>query len=196
MTMHRIALLAATIVIGLATGAPAAESEPPVAPSPDAPVQPAAFSAPAAPAQRGGLPLTTDPSSAPPAAGPTPVPQPVPDWRLLAAVAAAFAVLAGVRARAGRGRARLPADVCAVLGEAPLGSGQAVRIVRFGPKTLLVGCSSAGVRTLAEIADPQATDCIVAACRGAQTPGRVLPRPRPTAGPRATPAAEPAGEGA
>jgi hypothetical protein len=52
----------------------------------------------------------------------------------------------------------------------PLAGQHAVRIVRFGPKTLLVGVSSAGCTTLAEIADPQATARIAAACRGGQRP--------------------------
>jgi flagellar biosynthetic protein FliP len=99
------------------------------------------------------------------------------DWRLLVALGGAFAVLAGFRFFAQRRPQLLPPDVFEVLGVAPLAGGHAVRIVRFGPKTLLVGLSSAGPTTLAEITDPQATAVITAACRG-------LPRPaiaKPTA---------------
>lgn len=181
--------------------APAVEPDPPVAPSPDAAshqgqtqvqsnVQPATF---AAPARSGGLPLTADPATE---TGPrrSPSRQPLPDWRLLAAIGAAFAVLAVVRARGGRVRDRLPADVFDVLGEASLGSGQVVRIVRFGPKTLLVGGSTSGPRTLAEIGDPQATECIVAACRGSHAGPRGAARSKPAARPLPAPPAGPAGE--
>lgn len=65
-----------------------------------------------------------------------------------------------------------------VLGEASLGGPHSVRIVRFGPKTLLVGVSASGCQTLAELTDPQATACIAAACRGVQPPLR--PRATPT----------------
>lgn len=199
MTRSRVRLVAVATLLAFAPSARAAEPEPPVAPSPDAPaaqVQPAAFLDPAASAARhGGLPLTVDPAAAAGAGRKSVVSPPLSDWRLLAAVAAAFAVLAAVRARSGRGQARLPTDVFAVLGEAALGGGQAVRVVRFGPKTLLIGVSSAGPRTLAEIADPQATDCIVAACRGAQASRGGL-RPKPSAGPRPAPVANAAGEAA
>ncbi|MBT7728133.1 MAG: hypothetical protein HN703_04555, partial [Planctomycetaceae bacterium] len=47
--------------------------------------------------------------------------------------------------------------------------GQAVRIVRFGPKTLLVSVGSGGPKTLSELDDPLATEWIAAACRGEQT---------------------------
>lgn len=94
--------------------------------------------------------------------------RPLPDWRLLAALAAAFALVGGYRIMAGRTKASLPADVFEVLGEAALGTAHSVRVVRFGPRTLLVSLSSAGCQTLAELTDPQATDCIVAACRGSR----------------------------
>jgi hypothetical protein len=53
-----------------------------------------------------------------------------------------------------------------------------VRIVRFGPRTLLVGISSAGCQTLAELTDPQATDAIVTACRGMCVARSAERRPR------------------
>ena len=92
------------------------------------------------------------------------------EWRLLAALGGAFAVLAAFRFFSQRRPATLPPDVFEVLGSAPLAGAQAVRIVRFGPKTLLVGVSSAGATTLAEISDPQATALITAACRGHARP--------------------------
>jgi hypothetical protein len=116
------------------------------------------------PSGPGAVPLSPAPRATG-AAAPA-VPRPLPDWRLLAALAAAFAAVAAYRAWAGRAAATLPPDVFELLGEAPLGGQQSVRVVRFGPRTLLVGVSSAGCQTLAEISDPQATDCIVSACRG------------------------------
>lgn len=189
---------AVTLLVVLVSAVSAGEPEPPLAPSPEsatAGVQPATFVAPAAEPRRGGLALNVDSQDAAPAAtgsGTRPaLRQPLPDWRVLAAVAAAFAVLAAVRARGGRGRGRLPSDVFEVLGEAGLGGGQAVRIVRFGPKTLLVGISSAGPRTLAEIGDPQSTESIVAACRGVRAPLRGPARSTAADRGRSTPAAPP-----
>jgi flagellar biogenesis protein FliO len=94
------------------------------------------------------------------------------DWKLLGAIAAAFAVVAAATAFNRRRTASLPPDVFEVLGEGSLGGQHAVRIVRFGPKTLLVGVSTAGCQTLAELTDPQATACIAAACRGVHPPIR------------------------
>ena len=109
------------------------------------------------------------------------------DWKLLGAIAAAFAVLAAATAFNRRRASVLPPDVFEVLGEGSLGGQHAVRIVRFGPKTLLVGVSAAGCQTLAELTDPQATACIAAACRG------VHPPIRPTASSRSiTPQSLPA----
>jgi flagellar biosynthetic protein FliP len=110
----------------------------------------------------------------PPSSGPTPAllpgPRPLADWRVLVAVGGCFVVLVGMRSFLRRQALPLPPDVFEVLGSAPLAGPHAVRIVRFGPKTLLVGVSSSGCTTLAEITDPQATACIAAACRGAQPP--------------------------
>jgi hypothetical protein len=110
------------------------------------------------------------------------------DWKLLAVIVAAFAAV-GVASRLSRRKtATLPPDVFEVLGTAPLAGQHAVRIVRFGPKTLLIGVSTGGCQTLAEITDPQATACIAAACRGSHPPLRPAVRsdPRP-APPPATP---------
>lgn len=113
-----------------------------------------------------GHPLRLD-APAPISGGTPPSPtRPLPDWRLLAALAAAFAAVGGYRLMAGRAKATLPTDVFEALGEASLGTAHSVRVVRFGPRTLLVSVSSSGCQTLAELTDPQATDCIVAACRG------------------------------
>ena len=160
-------------------------AEPPVAPSPEQ-VTPVTHTVEVAPVGAGRL-------------GPVPLPigeadrkatsaaRQATDFRLLAAIAAAFAVLAGMRFfTPGRRRATLPPDVFEVLGEAPLAGPHAARIVRFGPKTLLVAVSSSGCQTLGEIADPQATDRIAAACRGPQVPPRAA---RPPRGPRAGTAA-------
>jgi len=88
------------------------------------------------------------------------------DWQAWAVVLLAVVGIFGLRFF-GRQRAQsLPKDVFELLGEATLGGGQPVRIVRFGPKTLLVTSGSGGPRTLAELDDPLATEWIAAACRG------------------------------
>lgn len=98
--------------------------------------------------------------------------RPLSDWRVLLAIVAAFAVLASLRFLPRRRAMPLPPDVFEVLGSASLGGPHPVRIVRFGPKTLLVSMSASGCTTLAEITDPQATACIAAACRGIEKPLR------------------------
>ena len=114
-------------------------------------------------------PLPLVPAGAAPAAGVAPrSPRPLADWRLLAAIAAGVGLLAVVRVLSRQKAAPLPPDVFEVLGSGSLGGPHAVRVVRFGPKTLLVGVSAAGTTTLAELADPQATARIAAACRGGQ----------------------------
>lgn len=135
----------------------------------------------------GPVPLLRDPATdAIDPAPPRPAaPAGLGDWRLVAALGATFAVLVGVRMAAVRRSPPPPPDVFEVLGTASLGGHHAVRIVRFGPKTLLVGVSNSGATTLAEIGDPQATACIAAACRGVQPQprdrGRTAP-PRPARG--------------
>ena len=111
------------------------------------------------------LPLTElrDSTAATPAPAAMPL-RPAADWSVLAAILGAFAVLAVFRLRSGRRDRGLPAEVFDVLGEGSLGGQHAVRVVRFGPRTLLGGISSAGSQTLAEIDDPAVTDRIAAAC--------------------------------
>lgn len=106
------------------------------------------------------------------------------DWQAWAVVLLAIAGIFGLRFF-GRQRSQpLPKDVFELLGEATLGGGQPVRIVRFGPKTLLVTSGSGGPRTLAELDDPLATEWIAAACRGDRTLRAVHAPvgPNPTAG--------------
>lgn len=171
---HARPIVAALAAIVLCLSAAA---EPPIAPAPeplaaDAAVVPASLVEAAAaagpPAARSlaPVPLSAEPSTS---GGPrTPAFRPLPDWRLLVALGGAFAAVAAYRVVTGRRAVGLPSDVFEVLGEAPLGGQQSVRVVRFGPRTLLVGVSSAGCQTLAELTDPQATDRIVAACRGSR----------------------------
>jgi flagellar biogenesis protein FliO len=109
----------------------------------------------------------------------------VGNWSVLAAIASAFVVLAAFRFWQSRRTVReLPGDVFEILGEAPLGNQHAVRVVRFGPRTLLVGISAAGCQTLAIIDDPQATERIVGACSSSRAPrsSRVVTRPSTSAG--------------
>jgi len=134
-------------------------------------------------------PLPLDGSRASAAAGDPVASSPrIGDWKLLAVIVAAFAAV-GVASRLSRRKmATLPPDVFEVLGTAPLAGQHAVRIVRFGPKTLLIGVSAGGCHTLAELSDPQATACIAAACRGSHPPlrpvARIDPRPAPPPAPQ------------
>lgn len=177
----------AAILLAAAVAAARAAAAPPVAPVPE-PLVEAAVADPAvgrvaftseagagnAVSTAGAVPLDR------PGRESRPGPRPLPDWRLLAALGGAFAVLAGHRLLASRRVPSLPPDVFEVLGTASLGGQQSVRIVRFGPRTLLLGVSSAGWQTLAELADPQSTEAIVAACRSgpAVGPERRSPRRR------------------
>ncbi len=184
----RMAALVVAAVVGLAgthaasRTALAAESAP-IAPSPAA--EPADHAvAPAAPAPA-PAPATLPPpvalDAAATAAGPTarPAAPALVSTGTLAVLAAACAALVVLRLAGRRRLAPVPPDVFDVLGEASLAGQHGVRIVRFGPKTLLVSVSSGGCRTLAELTDPEATACIVAACRGAHPPH--TPRTRPPA---------------
>ena len=85
----------------------------------------------------------------------------------------------------------LPPDVFELLGEATLGGQQTVRVVRFGPRTLLIGVSPSGCQTLAELDDPQATERIATACRSDVASARVALRT-----PRVPPAKPAEGEAA
>ena len=157
-----------------------AVAEAPIAPAPelliaDAAVVPASVveaataAGPAAARSLAPVPLSTEPQ--PSVGSRTPAFRPLPDWRLLVALGSAFAAVAVYRVVTARRSVGMPPDVFEVLGEASLGGQQSVRIVRFGPRTLLVGVSSAGCQTLAELTDPQATDRMVAACHGSRVAG-------------------------
>jgi hypothetical protein len=132
------------------------------------------------------LPLETarNPGSSASASGLAPH-APMGNWSVLAAIASAFVVLASFRFWQSRRTSReLPSDVFEILGEAALGNQHAVRVVRFGPRTLLVGISTAGCQTLATLDDPQATERIVSACLGSRMPRatRATVRPQSPAG--------------
>ena len=99
------------------------------------------------------------------------------DWKAWAVVGVAGLVLIGVRLFGRRPAFKIPSDVFELLGEATLGNGQTVRIVRFGPKTLLVSTGNGGPKTLSELDDPLATEWIAAACRGEQTLRSLVSRP-------------------
>jgi flagellar biosynthetic protein FliP len=158
-----LALAAALLVAVMAVSATACRGEP-AAPEPP---EPAGLDLPTVPlAERPPTPLRPLP-----AAPPSPL-----DWRVVASLAAVLAVFGGLRFVARRRLTGLPPDVYEVLGSATLGGQQAVRIVRFGPKTLLVSVSSSGCQTLSEIVDPEATARIAAACRGQQPPLRPMRR--------------------
>jgi flagellar biosynthetic protein FliP len=165
----------AVAVAAILLAAGGLRAELPIAPTPDA-VTATAHTVSAEPAAGGRLGPVPLPS-ADRGAKAAPAPRQPADWRILAAIGGAFAVLAAYRLFAGRRRPSLPHDVFEVLGEATLAGPHAVRVVRFGPKTLLVAVSSGGCSTLAELTDPQATDCIAAACRGAALPPRPARRP-------------------
>ncbi|MFM8434619.1 MAG: flagellar type III secretion system pore protein FliP [Planctomycetia bacterium] len=172
------ALLGLAFVLATIPAARAADATPaeaPVAPSPDAAAEPQP------PVARTVTPAVAAPATLQPAvpldAGARggempakPATPPLVSLSTLAILGAACAALVAFRVAGRRRVASLPPDVFDVLGTASLSAGHAVRIVRFGPKTLLVSVSAGGCRTLAEVADPVATDCIVAACRGAHPP--------------------------
>jgi flagellar biosynthetic protein FliP len=88
------------------------------------------------------------------------------DWRVAVFLAVVTAGLIAMRRFAVPRVTTLPPDVFEVLGTGSLGGPHPVRVVRFGPKTLLVSVSSGGCQTLAEITDAEATECIARACRG------------------------------
>ena len=86
------------------------------------------------------------------------------DLRITAFLAALLAAVLCLKWSGRRPVPRPPAEVFAVLGEASLGGQHVARIVRFGPKTILVGVSGTTCTALAEIDDPDITDSITAAC--------------------------------
>ena len=176
-TRHARSIAAALTVVAWCLSAVA---EAPIAPAPelliaDAAVVPASVveaataAGPAAARSLAPVPLSTEPQ--PSVGSRTPAFRPLPDWRLLVALGSAFAAVAVYRVVTARRSVGMPPDVFEVLGEASLGGQQSVRIIRFGPRTLLVGVSSAGCQTLAELTDPQATDRMVAACHGSRIAG-------------------------
>jgi len=178
-------------VVALVTIATTVVADAPVPPTPDeaAAIQPAAFAAAAdRPHDTPPLPLTGSPAGDRPVSVKRSPLRPLGDWTPLLAVAAAFALVAAFRFTSLRTSKSLPPDVFELLGEASLGGQQTARVVRFGPRTLLIGVSSAGCQTLAEIDDPQATDRIVTACRSDPAAVRVTPR-----SPRPQPPAKPSG---
>ena len=86
------------------------------------------------------------------------------DLRITAFLATLLAAVLCLKWSGRRPVPRPPAEVFAVLGEASLGGQHVARIVRFGPKTILVGVSGTTCTALAEIDDPDITDSITAAC--------------------------------
>lgn len=104
------------------------------------------------------------------------------DWRMAVLLAVVTGGLVAVRRFALPRVATLPPDVFEVLGTSSLGGPHPVRVVRFGPKTLLVSVSSGGCQTLSEITDPEATECIARACRGQHPPLRPAARTVSAAG--------------
>ena len=181
--------IASGVLLALALTIPVA-ADVPVPPTPDevAEIQSVAFVATADQPQAGTpLPLTGGPTANRPATANRSPLRPPGDWTVLLAIAAAFALVAAFRFTSLRRAKSLPPDVFELLGEASLGGQHAVRVVRFGPRTLLIGVSASGCQTLAELDDPQATDRIASACRSASV-GRIAPR-----GPRGRLPAKPAG---
>jgi len=122
------------------------------------------------------VPLDT--AAASPAAAARPASPTFASGTLLLVAAAALGAVFLLRFTQARRAVSLPPDVFDVLGSATISGQHGVRVVRFGPKTLLVSVSAGGCRTLAELTDPQATACIVEACRG----GHPAHAPRPAAG--------------
>jgi len=94
-------------------------------------------------------------------------------WQLvafLAALAAAVAVLRGLTVPR---HAPFPSDAVSLLGALPLGGQHALRVVRFGRRTLLVGVSPAGCQVLAETDEPL-TAPLARPADGAPLPPAVL----------------------
>lgn len=169
--------LASVLAGGLVAAASAGEPAPfPVPPLPeDVRTEPAAVPVLLDRDPAGPLPLGGSPTAGQPAAGRV---APAGEWTVLAAIATAFGLLAAFRFQQTRRRPRgLPPDVYELLGAASLGGQHGVRVVRFGPRTLLLSVSPSGCQTLASLDDPQATERIVAACLGPRPPE---PAARPT----------------
>jgi len=180
----RAGLLGAALVVVLASpwGAASGAADPTRAPDaaaspaadPDRPVAPARFQEPGFPEAIpiGAIPIGTGPATAP---VPSALSAPPFDLRVTAFLAALLAAVVGLKWSGRRSVQRPPGEVFAVLGEASLGGPHVARIVRFGPKTLLVAVSGATCTALAEIDDPDTTASIAAAClpRAVAGPDRV-----------------------
>jgi flagellar biogenesis protein FliO len=107
----------------------------------------------------------------------------------LAAVLGAFFVFVWFQKRGSkRGAGALPPEVVEPLGTIPFVSRQALHVVRFGSKILLVNVTVGGSETLAEIDDPREAERILALCRRhrpdslGRTFREVLGSPRPASG--------------
>lgn len=107
----------------------------------------------------------------------------------LAAVLGAFFIFVWFQKRGSkRGVRALPPEVVEPLGTIPFVSRQALHVVRFGSKILLVNVTLGGSETLAEIDDPREAERILALCRRnrpdalGRTFREVLGTPRPAAG--------------
>ena len=99
------------------------------------------------------------------------------DLRVTAFVAAMFAAVLFLKWGVRRVARPLPREVFAVLGEAPLGGQHSARIVRFGPKTILIAVSGAACTPLSEIDDALITEQLAAVCgRGTSRPYAASPR--------------------
>ena len=158
-TILLVALFGSSFAGGLAPCLAAAEAEAPAAAAP-ARLPPA---------------VSLDPQAAAPAEAARPAAKPLVSGITIAVAAVAIGAVVVLRLARRRRLASLPPDVFDDLGSATIAGHHGVRVVRFGPKTLLVSVSAGGCRTLAELTDPQATACIVAACRGTHPPH--APRP-------------------
>ena len=143
--LQALGVVWATAALGVAA---APDAPLPPDPEPAAAVQPAGLAVEAGRTGSTLAPLPLAPVDGAVRGAAAPARRPLPDWKLLGVLGAAFAGLAAYRVLAKRAAPTLPPDVFEVLGEAVLAGGHAVRVVRFGPKTLLVGVSAAGCQTL------------------------------------------------
>lgn len=106
----------------------------------------------------------------------------------LAAVLGAFFIFVWFQKRGSkRGVGALPPEVVEPLGTIPFVSRQALHVVRFGSKILLINVTAGGSETLAEIDDPREAERILALCRRhrpdplGRTFREILGSPRPAA---------------
>ncbi|HEV7282486.1 MAG TPA: flagellar biosynthetic protein FliO [Pirellulaceae bacterium] len=106
----------------------------------------------------------------------------------LAAVLGAFFIFVWFQKRGTkRGAGALPPEVVEPLGTVPFVSRQALHVVRFGSKILLINVTTGGSETLAEIDDPREAERILALCRRhrpdplGRTFRDILGTPRPAA---------------